>query len=158
MPLNQNLIRWIIASISKHFDDRRQGMTLFIEGQIRDTRTLKDFIELRIDGPYLTELSKGFWNVYIEINVLVQSAQDQTNYHRIYNSVGVVVAAFEQAISIFKYGSGAGDDGSLVGCMKLLGDKEARERIQVSHFGQVEPDIGIFQSTVEAHYETQIRE
>ena len=158
MPLNQNLPRWIIASVSKHFDDRRQGIPMFIEGQIRDTRTEKDFIELRIDGPYYTEVSKGFWNVYIEINVLIQAAQDQADYHRIYRSAGIVAAAFEHAISIFKFGDGVGDDDSLIGCMHLLGDKEKRERIQISHFGQVEPETGIFQSTVEAHYEAQLRE
>jgi len=158
MPLDQNLPRWIFASVSKHFNDRRQGIPLFIEGQLRNTRALEDFIELRVDGPYYTEVSKGFWNVYIEINVLIQAAQDQADYHRIYKSVGIVAAAFEQVISIFKLGDGVDDDDSLVTCLKLLGDKEKRERIQISHFGQVEPETGIFQATVEAHYETQIRE
>jgi len=158
MPLDQNLERWIIASVSKHFDDRRQGIAMFIEGQLRDTRTLKDFFELRIDGPYLTELSKGYWDVYIEINALVQASQDQADYHRIYKTAGIVRAAFTNTIGIFKFGDGAGDDQSQIGCLTLLGDKEKRERIQVSHFGQVEPDTGIFQSTVEAHYEAQIRE
>jgi len=158
MSLNQNLTRWIIASISKHFEDRKQSLTVFIEGQIRKTRELLDFLELRIDGPNQTELSKGFWQVYVEINVLVQSAQNAANYHRIYNSVGIAVAAFTQSISILKLGTAVGDDGSLVGCLNLQGDKEARERIQISHFGQVEPETGIFQSSVEGHYVATLRE
>lgn len=158
MPLDKALPRWIVASVSQHFEDRRQGIPMFIEGQIRDTKGLKDFFELRIDGPYYTELSKGFWRVYIEINVLIQSAQDKTDRYRIYKTAGVVAAAFEQIISIFKYGDEVGDDDSLVGCMKLLGDREARERIQISHFGQVESETGIFQSTVEAHYVAELRE
>lgn len=158
MPLDQNLPRWIFASVSKHFDARRQGIPMFIEGQLRKTRAEEDFIELRVDGPYYTEISKGFWNVYIEINVLVQAAQDQADYHRIHKLVGVVAAAFTQVISILKLGDNVGDDDSLVACLKLLGDKEKRERIQISHFGQVEPETGIFQATVEAHYEAQIRE
>jgi len=131
---------------------------MFIEGQLRNTRELKDFIELRIDGPDQTELSKDFWKVYIEINVLVQSAQDDADYHRIYNSVGVVTAAFEQTISIFKLGDGDDDDDSLVGCFNLLGDNEARERIKISHFGQVGPDTGIFQSSIEGHYVAMLSE
>lgn len=125
---------------------------------MRRTSDLKDFFELRVDGPYYTELSKGFWRVYIEINVLIQSAQDKIDRFRIYKTAGVVAAAFERIISIFKYGDEVGDDDSLVGCLKLLGDKEARERIQISHFGQVEPQTGISQSTVEAHYVGELRE
>ena len=158
MPLSQHLPRWIISSVSQHFEGRRQGIFMFIEGQLRDTSDLKDFFELRVDGPYYTELSKGFWRVYIEINVLIQSAQDKEDRFRIYKTAGVVAAAFEQVISIFKYGDEVGDDNSLVGCMKLLGDKEARERIQISHFGQVGPETGISQSTVEAHYVAELRE
>ncbi len=147
-----------MASVAEHFDARRQGLTMFIEGQLRDTRLLKDFIELRVDGPNMTELSKGYWYIFTEINVLVQSAQDQDNYHRIYASVGIVAAAFEQIIRISRLGSGVDDDQSLVGCIKLQGDKDARERIQISHFGQVEPRTGIFQSTVEGHYAMNLHE
>ena len=158
MPLSKDLPRWIVASVSQHFEDRRQGIFMFIEGQLRRTSDLKDFIELRIDGPHYTELSKGFWRVYIEINVLIQSAQDKIDRYRIYKSAGVVASAFEQTISIFKFGDEVGDDDSLVGCLKLLGDKEARERVQISHFGQIEPETGIFQSTVEAHYVVELHE
>lgn len=152
MSIQEELVRWIIASISKHFDDRKGSIDLFIEGQIRDTSDLKDFAELRIDGPYITEVSNGFYRIYVEINVLVQSSFDQQNYHRIYNTVGKIVTIFEKTISIFKYGTGSNDDDSLLLCLNLLGDIGKRERIQVSHFGQIEPKTGIYQSTVEAHY------
>ena len=158
MPLSKHLTRWIMASVAEHFDARRQGLTMFVEGQLRETKTLKDFIELRVDGPYLTELSNDYWEVFIEINILVQSAQDQINYHRIYASVGIVTAAFEHIIQIFRIGKELADDGTLVGCMKLKGDKDARERIQTNHFGQVEPETGIFQSSVEGHYVMELHE
>lgn len=158
MPLSKHLPRWIIASVSQHFEDKREGIPMYIEGQIRQTSDLKDFFELRVDGPYYTELSKGFWRVYTEINVLIQSAQDKEDRFRIYKTAGVIAAAFEQVISIFKYGDEVGDDDSLVACLKLLGDKGARERIQISHFGQVAPATGISQSTVEAHYATELHE
>ena len=158
MSLSKHMTRWIMASVAEHFNARRQGLTMFIEGQLRATKTLKDFIELRVDGPYFIELSKGYWEVYIEINVLVQSAQDQTNYHRIYESVGIVTAAFEHIIQIFRFGTGSDDDGTLVGCMRLKGDKDERERLQTSHFGQVEPETGIFQSSVEGHYVMELHE
>ncbi len=158
MALSQHLTRWIMASVEKHFRARLQGITMFVEGQMRDTRTLKDFAELRVDGPNFTELSKDYWNVYIEINILIQSAQDQDNRYRIYNTIGIMAAAFEGIIKILRLGDGSSDDQSLIGCIKLQGDKDANERIKISHFGQIEAKTDIFQSTVEGHYAMELRE
>lgn len=148
----QHWPRWIFASISKHFDANKQTLYLFIEGMHRETRSRKDFIELRVDGPYLTEQSKGYWRNYIEINVLVQSAMDDSDFHRIYKDVGIVVNAFTD-IPVYKYGNQAYDDDSLLGCLKLVADARGKERIQVSHFGKIEPNVPLLQATVEGHYE-----
>ncbi|TRZ52358.1 MAG: hypothetical protein D4S01_03070, partial [Dehalococcoidia bacterium] len=49
--------RWIFASVSKHFDTYKGDLLMFIEGQHRGIHPPKDFIELRMDGPYLTKFS-----------------------------------------------------------------------------------------------------
>jgi len=144
--------RWIAASINKHFDARKGTLPLFIEGMHRATRTEKDFLELRHDGPYLTELSKGVWRVYTEVNILIQSAMDDENIYRVYVDVGRAVQACT-AIPIYKYGSGVMDDGTLLGCLKVVADSRGKERIQVNHFGQIGKDTRLIQATVEVHYE-----
>ena len=148
---NANLPRWIFASISKHFTTKCPSLMLFIEGQLRPTTLSKDWIELRVDGPYLTEVSKGYWKVYSEINVLLSSYMDQKNYHRIHQDAGTVAAAFT-CIEIYRYGIGIEDDQSLVGAMQLVRDTRGRERIQISHFGMIDPDKQLYQATVEGHY------
>lgn len=150
--INTNWARWIFASVSKHFDDRKGALPLYIEGQHRDTKDIKDFMELRMDGPFITELSRNYFRLFIEINVLVQSALDDTNYHRIHGNVGLVASIFT-AIEIFKFGTGVDDDDTQLECMRLIQDSPSNERIQINHFGQIEPDIELIQSTVEGHYE-----
>jgi hypothetical protein len=155
MAILENVPRWLFASVANHFDENRQGLSMFVEGQHRATRTLKDFIELRFDGPYLTELSKGYWKVYVEINVLVQSAMDDENFHRIHTNVGKVAVAFSD-IGVYKYGTGPDDDQSLLGCLKLVADARGKERIQISHFGKIAPHTEVLQATVEGHYEMRL--
>lgn len=152
----QHWPRWVFASVSQHFVDRRQGLHIFVEGVHRNTRTEKDFIELRVDGPYLTELSKGYWRIYGEVNVLVQSAMDDEDFHRVWKDVGIVVAAFT-SIEIFKYGDESYDDGSLLGCYKLVFDTRGKERVQISQFGKIGPNTALQQATVEAHYEMHLK-
>ena len=153
MAVNKNWPRWIFASISQHFTDEKQGLDLFIEGQHRDTRDKKDFLELRMDGPYITEISHNYFRIYIEVNVLVQSTKDQDSYHRIHANVGIAAAAFWNGIKVFRYGNGIDDDDSYLGCLQLVTDARGKERIQISHFGQIEPKTRLMQSTVEGHYE-----
>jgi hypothetical protein len=37
--------------------------------------------------------------------------------------------------------------------LKLVADARGKERIQVSHFGKIEPNTPLLQATVEGHYE-----
>jgi len=150
--INQNWPRWVFASISKHFDDNRKGLPLFIEGQHRDTRTLKDFIELRLDGPQFTEVSHKCWRIYFEVNILVQSTMDESNYHRIHQNVGIVAAAFSD-IGLLRYGTGPGNDQEIWACARLIQDTRKRQHLDIFHFGQIDKKAPLMQATVEGHYE-----
>lgn len=156
MSANPNWPRWIFASVSKHFADAASvaGVPLFIEGQHRDTLELKDFFEMRMDGPTLREVSKGCWVLRIEINILVQSAMDDSNYHRIHQDVGIVSAAFEKSIGVYKKGRNDPDpdDQSFLGCLKLIQNASTRDFLEINHFGQIDTKTKLIQATVEGHY------
>ena len=125
---------------------------MFVEGAHRETESLTEFIEFRMDGPYFTETSKDYWHVYFEINIMLQTLLSETDLHAIHRLAGEVSAAFTE-IPIYKYGEGVDDDDSFIACAKLKQDKRKRERIQVNHFGQIEPETKLIQATVEGHYE-----
>jgi len=157
MSMNQNWPRWVKASVSQHFDDRRQGLKMYIEGQPRDTRKDKDFIELRMDGPQFTEVSKDYWRIYGEVNILVTSVMDNEDYHRIDRNVGIVAAAFT-TIRLFKYGAdNPPDDQTQWACWDLLQDSGKRQRIDIFHFGQVDVKDEVMQASVEGHYEVFVK-
>jgi hypothetical protein len=153
MPVNKEWPRWIFASICKHFDARKQGISMYVEGQLRLVDDLQEFFELRIDGPNLTEVSHKYWKLYLEVNVLIQSIKDDADFHRDQRLCGIIASAFTD-IPLFKYGGSSVDDGTeSLGCLTLLQDARSKEKITISHFGQIEPNTNLIQSTVEGHYE-----
>lgn len=156
--LDCNIDRWVFASISKHFDDRKGNNKLHIEGMQRDTRTTQAFLELRVDGPQYTEVNKGLWKVYVEINILCQCNKDLKNFHKMRQLSGEAVAMFENCIIIYKYGDSTVDDQSVIGAMKRLDNEASRNNLQVSHFGQVDPVNQLEQATIEAHYSMFLEE
>jgi hypothetical protein len=151
MASNPNWPRWIFASVSKHFHDCRGALAFYIEGQERNALT-GDLLELRMDGPYQTEINKGYWKLFIEVSMLIQAIKDAKDYHKVHRYAGQVAAAFT-SIPVYKYGDGVDDDQTVLGCLELVQDIGKRERIQINHFGQIEPSTPIIQSSVEGHYE-----
>ena len=156
MAINQNWTRWIIASIQNYFNVNRQGITLFVEGTPRDTREEKDFMELRIDGPHYTELSKDYWLLKLDVNILFQSTQDEHDFHRIHKNMGKILTIFTD-IPIYKYGDGVDDDDSLLGCLQLIQDAQGREPILAPLLGQIKPEVPIMQGMIEGHFKMNLR-
>ena len=153
----EHVPRWIFASICKHFDDCKGDLALFIEGQYRNSGAPpKDFIELRVDGPYITELNKNYYKLTLDVNILVQSQMDDTNYHRIHDDVGKVASMFKN-INLYKFGTALTDTQEHFGCLNLLQDTQRRDRIQINHFGQIDPKVRLMQASIEGHYETHLQ-
>lgn len=150
MSVNPNWERWIFASISKHFDDRRQGVMLLIEGQKQNTPSPQDIFELRVDGPDFTEQSRDEWYISIEVGVLVSATNDNKDYHRIHKLCGIITQAFTD-IPVYRFGDGPDDDGSLLGCLVLQQDG-SRNAIQVTPFGKRDVATPIMQSSVEGKF------
>jgi len=150
--VNVNWSRWIFASITKHFyDNLNASLKVYVEGQRRvNLRDQENFCEVRVDGPYLTEVSKGNYRIYSEVNVVVQHHMSDSNWHTIHTNIGLVQGAFT-TIPIYKYGSGVQDDDSLLCCLELVQD--ARNDLETNQLGQIGPDKQLMMATIEGHYE-----
>lgn len=153
--INKNWPRWFFASLSKHFYARRNNIPMFIEGQYRQQDEETKLLELRIDGPNFTEISKGFFRCFVEVNILVQASQRDEDFHTIHELVGIAAAAFTGGIQVFKYGptSNPENDGSLLVCLSRTDDARGKDRVQISHFGKLDTSTPVLQATVEGHYE-----
>jgi hypothetical protein len=155
--MNTNWPRWIYASVANHFDTSLTDYAVYVEGQHRDASSAPVLLEVRMDGPRFNETTKGIWEVYCELNILVQVTLDTVDAYKIHRVVGDVVALITD-IELYKYGAGTLDNQTKFGCLQLLQDSKKRHVIEVNHFGRIEPNTELMQATVEAHYTTILEE
>ena len=153
MSINTNWARWIKASIYTYFDTNIDGYTKYFEGSKRDTFTAQDYIEIRMDGPHFSEVSKNYFKITVEVNVVLHHTKDDTQIYKLDTMIGVVSTAFKN-IPVYKYGDGAADDSSYLGCLRLIVDPHGMkgDKVVVSNFGQIEAATEAEQATVEGHY------
>jgi hypothetical protein len=148
--IQSDWIRWVQASINKHFEDRKFEYELYLEG---DERTLQDeieFAELRVDGPFILNPQKNLFFLDYEINVLLQAHQVAGQLYNIQKLIGVFAKAFTNIIKVYKFGTGPIDDDSLLGCLQL--QRSLRERVNINYYGIIRPDTRLTQATIEGHY------
>jgi hypothetical protein len=150
--MNSNWPRWLFASITKYFNDNRNNIAMFIEGQDRETERLDSYFELRIDGPFILQQSKDYWQLDVEINVLICVTKSRTDFHKQFRLQGALAKLFTD-IPIYKLGDGPDDDQTILGCLKLSPSQNFRDAVRVSNFGQIQPELPLLQSTIEAHFE-----
>jgi hypothetical protein len=154
--MDQNLARWIYQSVVKHFESTANGISLpyFVEGvhERTEANMRADHVEIRVTGPELKELSKGYYDVKVIINVLFTKNMTirGADAFDIIQWTGVFSDVMLDPIQIYKAGTGAGDDGSLIGCLRV--DKDRNAAVRVYHFGQLDKDTRIRQSEVDAEY------
>lgn len=141
MPQFEELPRLIFKSFTKEMNLRTDKITFF-EGTYRFNEP-KDGVEFRFDGPRFTELPGNEWYIWCEINVLISRSMDE-DFHQKYILCGEIAAALKDPFIMFD------DTPEAFGCMQVLQD--ARNKIQVNHFGQVRDTERIEQSTVTARY------
>ncbi len=141
--MNSNWPRWIYASASKVFKTTADAYPVhfFLEGTKRDTDTKSNFIEFRMQGPRVTEVSNNFYRLDLEINILY-SVAISGDFHLPYRIVGKISETMGD-ICIYKWG----DDDTFLSVLTLK-----RQPVIVSHFGQARADTEIVQGTVEGSY------
>ena len=149
--LREHWPRWIFASVSKYFSEIAASSDLhyFIEGTHRITKEHKKFIEFRMDGPNITEVSKNYFQIDVEINMLWSFNQDHENFHESQRITGILLAAMTD-ICIYRYGDEFVDNDELLGTLSLRQDK--KNPIRVNNFGQIRPDVKLMQGTVEGTF------
>jgi hypothetical protein len=155
--MNANLARWTAASIAVYFKATADAipLTFFVEGV--DERTsdsmLEEHAELRINGPYIREVSSGYWRVHLDINIMLtdQMKMSDENGYDIHTWGGEFLSAMVEPIPVFRFGGGVEDDDSLIGCLtQRTGFSEPARLI---HFGQVSREDRIRQAVVDGRFE-----
>ena len=98
--------KWIKVSVVKHFDAMAtaNGVHFYIAGTGNDNAEYDRFIEFRLDGPIITQLSKGYFRLMVGVNILY-STDIETNYLDDVVLAGLIQEAFSE-ICVYKYGDG----------------------------------------------------
>lgn len=154
--IKEHIIRWIRSSFYTWFNDQLKDkipvyieLTEHVDKNGKITTKLPTWVEMRMDGPEVQELH-GRDKYVIRMNFLIETQLTGTNVYTHDTSVGRVFATIVPQIAVFKLGNGLMDDQSAVGCFVL--DTEEADPIRIHHFGQLDIDVKLTQSTIEAHY------
>jgi len=154
--MDSNLSRWIFQSVAKHFKATANGISLpyFVEGiDERSDDTMRvSHVELRVTGPESKEVSNGYYELKLGINFLFTKNMDEASadVFDLIQWTGVFANAMQEPIPIYKKGTGAEDDGSLIGCLRV--HRGRNEAVRIWHFGQLDKDTRVRQSEVDAVY------
>lgn len=149
MAINANWNRWIMASVSKHFLVMVSDIKI-IDGMDKDDLDeTQIYAEFRMDGPRFHQNNKREWRVWFAVNIIITSGIDKTDLSKKHDLIGEIANAFNLEVGIYKYGSGGGDDDSLLGCATRVDEFPVR----VNQLGQIDKDLRMEQATIEGHYE-----
>lgn len=161
MAYDPNWPRWVQASVADHFKSvaTAQQYPALVEGI--DERTTEfmestERLEIRVNGPFIKELSKGYWHFQVDANILIFSHMDGSLPNAYSGTImaGYMAQAASQPISVYKYGTGVDDDQSLIGCLTLRrGDDES---VKVFHFGEINREDRLRQMGVDVSLEMDI--
>lgn len=158
---NKHWPRWINSSIAQHLLTTvatPASLPFLVEGLDDRTQAFEeapDRAECRINGPWVSELSHGYWRVWVDINIMLLSNMDgeAKNVFRVEELAGEFLSAMGTSISTFRTGTLAQDpvnDGSLLGCLHPRSGKN--ESVRVIHFGQLSKTERLRQAEVDGRY------
>jgi hypothetical protein len=162
---NRNWVRWIHASVADYLKAVAitENIVSLVEGiEDRDDTFAQatDTVEFRVNGPYMTNPSNGYYVARVFVNVLVMSNMggEQKNKYQLDTNLGIMQEALDQPINIYKCGPDTGDvdDGSHIGCMKVL--DESKLGVRVIHFSQIDQTDRVKQAMVSVAYEIELQE
>ena len=143
----QGWARWTLIAFNKAANAvKTDAYPVYIEGDTRTTALLRNFAEVRLDGPDITEVSKGCFHLDVNFNLLINAKVDPDDLYAIERIIGEFQKAFTNVVECYKLGGGVIDDDSLLGCYEL------KSEIEINKFGLVEKDIRLMQTTLEARY------
>ena len=134
-------MKWIWASVASKIKIVANSMNLPLLVEGIDDRQPKNVrashAELRINGPFIYELSHNYYEVLAPINILLVDYMvgDSSDAYRLQYWAGTFQATMDLPIPIYRYGQDQEDDGTLVACLRVRKTRDGGVRI--IHFGQV---------------------
>jgi len=149
--INPNWARWIQISVLEVFKAMADinNIHLFIEGQERETQDYTEYIELRTDGPHIRKLSKNYYKLDFEINVLFTCHMDSTTMYGPQILAGLIEQTM-QNICVYRYGDGD----AFLGELQIVMDKN--NSVRTNQFGKIRSDTDLVQGTVEGTYKMHL--
>lgn len=164
---NERWPRWITSSIAKYLDTNvatPASLPFLVEGvddRTQEFEEASDRAECRINGPWTSELSKDYWRVWVDINLMLTCNMDgsQKNAYRLEEIAGKFLNALDTVIATYRLGSSAVDpqnDGSLLGCLRSRSGKN--DSIRIIHFGQINKTDRVRQAVVDGRYVMYLNE
>jgi hypothetical protein len=158
---NKNWPRWIFASLADHLKKVALGLGLpsHVEGLDIRSRCFTEAaerVEIFITGPFVTELSRDYYRVFVDVHVVLTCRMDvrQKGYN-LWTYAGVFQAALDAEVPVYNLGGEPGDfmasdPSSLVhiGCLR----PQYGKAIGVTHYGQVHEVDRVQQIECECKY------
>ncbi len=161
---NPHWNRWLISSIANYFEVNVTTplvLPFLVEGIDDRTESFEqapDRAELRTNGPFTKELSKGYWRIWVDINILITSNMGGTkNRLSLEINSGKFHEFADTCIPIFRHGDPAQtaeNDGTRLGFLTPRSGKN--DSIRTINFGQVNKTDRIRQSQVDGRYIMQL--
>lgn len=149
--------RWIHATVAKYLKQVAvtNSFPVLIEGiDDRGTEFMEQTnrVEIRVNGPFSREISKGYYEVLFDVNVLVNSRMDgeAKNVWTLDQILGKFYDAMDGPIAVFRVGTGPDDDESLLGCFQVRSG--GNDYVRVHRFGQLSADTRLKQGMVDVSY------
>jgi hypothetical protein len=160
--------RWIFASVAYCLKQVAVERNLPVLVEHLDERTESfmrstDRAEIRITGPFCQELSKNYFRVYVDVNVLLTGRfdGDSKNAYDILKHAGAFQEALSSPVGVWNYGNEPGDyiEGEpetqkFLGCLKPRPGRDVR----VMNFGQIDTVEKLKQTEIDARYVMELFE
>ncbi len=153
--INPNWACWIVTSLAVYFKEIADdvGIEFLVAGiDERESGKIKvDYAELRINGPFIRQLSEGYFRLDVDSNILFSDfISGSENPYKLIAWAGKFQQAAERSIPVYRYGPDASvDDGSLLGCLSVRGGKNGSNIYQ---FGQVNANDRVRQVSVDTRH------
>lgn len=153
-------VRWIHSSVASYLKSVAASIPVAslvegIEDRTSEYEQKNDRVEIRFNGPYTTNPSKGYYVASIQINVLATSnvGGELKNAYALDDLLGKFHEALSQPIPVYKFGPTAESDGAHIGCLHL---DEGKLGVRVNQFGQIDTTDGVRQGMVSATYKIEL--
>lgn len=150
--MDQEFYTYVQASLAKYFQNIfvEKGK-LYLLGMVRpEEATLVNF---GIEEYQSNECSKGEFEAYLSLSILVQTAFDANILSKdLYvhqGNIGLISKSFLSSLPIYKYG--VNGDGSFLGCIQQVVNAQG-QGVVATDYGQLNSNIKVFQATVESRY------